>query len=136
MKLLTLILCAAGAIAQTTSVSDADAGRRRFNIRCAGCHGQDGLGGERAPGLGKGSRKRIQTDDAVRGIIVHGIPDSGMPAFDISQPELSQLTAFVRSRVKPLSFTTAVNGDANAGERFFFGKGGCSECQMIHGRGG
>ncbi|MDQ6665623.1 MAG: c-type cytochrome, partial [Acidobacteriota bacterium] len=130
MKLFPLVLCAITASAQ----SDVEAGRKRFNTRCAGCHGEDGLGGERAPEIGKGSRKRLQSDEAVRGIIAHGIPDSGMPAFDVSDSELAALTAFVRSRVTPLSLT-AWSGDASAGERYFFGKGGCSNCHMIHGRG-
>ncbi|MGI8992613.1 MAG: PQQ-binding-like beta-propeller repeat protein [Bryobacteraceae bacterium] len=131
MRILPLMFCAMAAYAQ----SDVEAGRRQFNIRCAGCHGEDGLGGERAPGIGKGSRKRLQTDEAVRGIVSHGIPDSGMPAFDIPDTELAALTAFVRSRVTPLSLT-AWNGDAGAGERYFFGKGGCSECHMVQGHGG
>ncbi len=131
MRFVTLILCVVAASAQ----SDVEAGRRQFNIQCAGCHGEDGLGGERAPAIGKGSRKRLQTDEAVRGIIARGIPDSGMPAFDIPAGELAALTAFVRSRVTPLNVTTS-NGNATAGERYFFGKGGCSECHMIQGHGG
>ena len=115
--------------------SDIEDGRRRFNVRCAGCHGEDGLGGERAPELGRGSRKRLQTEDSVRAIISHGIPESGMPRFDVPAAELAQLTGFVRSRVAPLSATTS-SGDANAGESFFFGKGECAGCHMIHGRGG
>lgn len=131
MRVLVLLLCA-GAACLAQSV---ETGRRQFNIRCAGCHGEDGLGGERAPGIGKGSRKRLGTDDAVRGIITHGIAESGMPAFDIQGAELAALSMFVRSRVTPLSMS-APSGDADAGERYFFGTGGCSGCHMIHGRGG
>ena len=35
----------------TPSSDPVEAGRARFNVRCAGCHGQDGLGGERAPAI-------------------------------------------------------------------------------------
>lgn len=114
--------------------ADPEAGRLRFNTRCAGCHGEDGLGGERAPALGAGSRKRLQTEEGVRGIIARGIPESGMPAFDLPEAELSQVTAFVFSRVTPLNHS-AGNGDADAGEQFFFGKGKCSECHMVQGHG-
>lgn len=131
MRFLPIVLCAATACAQSVI----DTGRRQFNIRCAGCHGEDGLGGERAPGIGKASRKRLQTDDAVRGIVTHGIPDSGMPAFDLPGTELAALTVFIRSRVTPLSHTVWT-GDAAAGEAYFFGKGGCSECHMVQGHGG
>lgn len=118
-----------------TAAPDPESGRARFNIRCAGCHGEDGLGGERAPTFGKGSPKRLASEDGIRGIITAGIPESGMPAFSLPEEELSQLVTFVHTRVKPLIYT-AVPGDADAGERFFFGKGDCSACHMIHGRGG
>jgi len=52
--ILVALLLAPGAWAQS--------GRTLFNLRCAGCHGEDGLGGERAPEIGKASRKRLQTD--------------------------------------------------------------------------
>ena len=129
MKFPVLFLLAMAALA-----SDAEEGRRRFNSRCAGCHGEDGLGGERAPALGRESKKRLQTDEAVQGIILHGIADTGMPAFHVPDSELRLLTTFVRSRVMPLDHS-GIEGDAEAGERFFFGKGGCSACHMVHGRG-
>ena len=115
--------------------ADVETGRKQINIRCAGCHGAGGLGGERAPAIGKGSRKRLQTDQTIRDIISRGIPDSGMPPFELQDPELSALAAFVRSRVTPLSLTPW-NGDASAGEQYYFGRGGCSRCHMIHGYGG
>jgi len=131
MRAVTLLLFGVIAFAQSGS----EFGRTQFNTRCAGCHGEDGLGGERAPEIGKGSRKRLQTDESVRGIIAHGIPDSGMPAFDIPDTELTALTVFIRSRVTPLSLGEA-SGNVGAGEQYFFGKGGCSECHMVQGRGG
>jgi len=125
VKILPIALCAAACWA---------AGREEFNVRCAGCHGENGLGGERAPGIGKSSRKRLHTDQAVREIITHGIADSGMPAFTLGEPELASLTMFVRSLVSPLS-DSPVEGDAEAGERYFFGRGGCSGCHMVQGHG-
>jgi len=119
------------------SVSSADqveAGRARFNIRCAGCHGQDGLGGERAPAIANGSRLGLDNDNALRNLVQHGIADKGMPAFDVSADELNQLAAFALSRMQPLG-KTALSGDAKAGAALFFGKAGCSQCHMIWGRG-
>ncbi|MGH9592004.1 MAG: c-type cytochrome, partial [Bryobacteraceae bacterium] len=111
-------------------------GRKRFQVRCGPCHGADGMGGERAPGIGRVDRDRLQTDAAVRTLIHNGIPESGMPAFDnISEAEMSQLVAFVRSRVAPAD-QTSVPGDPKAGEAFFFGAGGCGACHMVKGRGG
>src|SRR5882724_4037085 len=68
-----------------------EAGRARFNVRCAGCHGQDGLGGERAPAIGRAWRSRIESEATLRDTILHGIPDAGMPAFNVPPEELQQL---------------------------------------------
>ncbi len=125
------------AFAQTSSAAadPVGAGRKRFEIRCAGCHGADGLGGERAPGIGHGEREGLQSDQAVRDIIRNGIPELGMPSFHVPDDEMSLLVAFVRSRVQPASDTN-VAGDVEAGKRFFFSTGGCADCHMIQGRGG
>jgi alcohol dehydrogenase (cytochrome c) len=111
------------------------AGAKRFQIRCASCHGADGNGGERAGGIGHGDRSRLQSDNDVRKLIRNGIPDAGMPAFPLADSELDLLTAFVRSRVAPVS-EIAVTGNAKAGEELFFGGGQCGGCHMIRGRGG
>ncbi|MGA2135678.1 MAG: PQQ-binding-like beta-propeller repeat protein [Bryobacteraceae bacterium] len=110
-------------------------GRRRFEARCGGCHGADGAGGERAPAIGSGERERVDSEESVRALIHSGIPDAGMPPFDIPEPELSQLVAFVRSRVTPAR-ESMPPGDAAAGEAFFFGAGRCAQCHSMGGRGG
>ncbi|HEY8253980.1 MAG TPA: c-type cytochrome, partial [Rhizomicrobium sp.] len=109
-----------------------EAGRARFNIRCAGCHGQDGLGGERAPAIANGSRLGLDNDKALRNLIQHGMADKGMPAFSVPAGELDQLAAFALSRMQPLA-KTALSGDVKAGAALFFGK--CAQCHMIWGRG-
>jgi alcohol dehydrogenase (cytochrome c) len=136
--LLTLMLLANAAFGREPSspLPDAlEAGRKGFNIRCAACHGTDGLGGERAPAIGSGERSRLESDSAVRDLILHGIPNKGMPAFQLSGSELQSIVRFVRSRVVPLS-ETPVEGDMNRGAALFFGTAGCSRCHMIQGRGG
>src|SRR5947209_4184607 len=110
-------------------------GRNRFEVRCAGCHGSDGMGGERAGGIGEGDRSRVETDEQVRDLIREGIPNAGMPSFSVPDTELNQLVAFVRSRVVPLRETRR-DGDASAGRAFFFGEGECSSCHMMKGTGG
>jgi PQQ-dependent dehydrogenase (methanol/ethanol family) len=132
-----LFSLAFAAFAQTPSSAPpnpVEAGRARFNVRCAGCHGQDGLGGERAPAIGRAWRSRTESEGTLRDTILHGIPDVGMPAFDVPAEELQQLVAFLQSRVLPLA-KTAISGDARSGETLFFGKGRCAECHMVWGRG-
>jgi len=111
-----------------------EAGRARFNVRCAGCHGQDGLGGERAPAIKSGSERNLDDQKVLRNLIQHGIADRGMPAFSVPDAELSQLVAFLQSRVLPLS-KTAVSGNAEAGAALFFGSAHCADCHMIWGKG-
>ena len=137
MKPLILFLLAPALFAQPPSAAvpnSVEAGRARFNVRCAGCHGQDGLGGERAPAIGRGWRSRTESEATIRDTILHGIPDVGMPAFTVPAPELAQLVAFLQSRVLPLS-KTVIAGDAHAGQELFFGKGKCAQCHAIWGQG-
>jgi PQQ-dependent dehydrogenase (methanol/ethanol family) len=124
-----------GGLAQITASDPVEAGRARFNIRCAGCHGQDGLGGERAPAIGKGEQQGLDDDKTLRNLIHDGIADRGMPAFGALAPdEFEQLVAFARSRVLPLA-KTAIVGDAQRGAALFYGSGGCAGCHMIWGKG-
>src|SRR5277367_869609 len=137
MKLFIVSLIAGAALAQTPSSATAnpvEAGRARFNVRCAGCHGQDGLGRERAPAIGRAWRSRMESEATLRDTILHGIPDAGMPAFNVPAEELQQLVAFLQSRVSPLA-KTAISGDAHSGEALFFGKARCAECHAVWGRG-
>ena len=110
------------------------AGRLSFEVRCAGCHGADGRGGERAPGIGQVDRNRLKTDKSVRDLIRGGIAGSGMPGFDIPDAELGPLVAFVRKNSSPAR-EAPMTGDVRAGEAFFFGAGGCAGCHMMQGRG-
>ena len=129
-----LIANASMAQVTTSSPDPVEAGRSRFNVRCAGCHGEDGLGGERAPAIGRGSRQGLDDEKILRNLIQHGIPDRGMPAFNVPAAELDQLVAFAQSRLLPLS-KTSISGSAERGAALFFGKGHCSECHMVWGRG-
>ena len=137
MKTLIALLAAgivAGQSQPSSSPNLVEAGRARFNIRCAGCHGQNGLGGERASAIGRAWRSRTESEEAIAAVIRQGIPESGMPGFNVPDAELAQLVAFVESRVRPL-VNTPIQGDARAGQTIFFGNGGCSQCHMIWGAG-
>src|ERR1043166_5931797 len=76
---LTLLHPAGLFMAQGTGA--AEAGRRSFESRCAGCHGLDGRGGERAPDIARNAKVRAHTDAELRKIIHDGVPGTGMPGF-------------------------------------------------------
>lgn len=52
-------------------------GRQVFVQSCAGCHGEDTYGTDRAPGLSGNRRVRARTADQIRNLVLHGIPSAG-----------------------------------------------------------
>jgi PQQ-dependent dehydrogenase (methanol/ethanol family) len=58
-----------------------------------------------------------------------------MPAIALSQEQTAALANSVRG-LNANAFETKPAGDAAAGERFFFGRGGCASCHTAGGRGG
>jgi putative heme-binding domain-containing protein len=67
-------------------------------------------------------------------VIAYGIADSEMPGHWFTDRELWQLVAFVRTlgRAAPQQ----VAGDPANGPNLYAGKGGCTKCHTIDGRGG
>jgi len=110
------------------------AGRRHFEAHCAACHGVDGKGGERGPDIIATSTARRRSADELAELIRKGIPAGGMPAFQLPAREMQELIAFIRSLSAP-AIESAAAGEATAGEAFFFGRGNCSACHMVKGRG-
>src|SRR5262245_18711381 len=108
-------------------------GKQLFNGMCARCHGIDGTGDE-GPSLNRATLSRAASDDALREVIRDGIPDRGMPRVRrLTENELSQLVAYVRSLGKTTAVTTA--GNAEKG-RATYEKLGCAACHIVSGQGG
>ncbi len=70
----------------------------------------------------------------LRNTIKNGIPNAGMPPFNLPDQDLDSLATFVRSLNSPAAESN-VPGNPTAGERIFFGKGKCASCHMVSGRG-
>ena len=66
-----------------------------FEDRCGTCHGGDGNGGEHAPAITRVVPKL--PDEQLTAIVREGLPARGMPAVSVSDTELPQLLAFVRT---------------------------------------
>jgi alcohol dehydrogenase (cytochrome c) len=111
----------------------ADPGRRLFEAGCAPCHGGDGAGGEKGPGILEPRDARRRQD--LRRLIRDGIPDAGMPAFPLPDADLDALARYVAGLIAP-AIEHPPAGDARSGERFFFGGGGCARCHRAQGQGG
>lgn len=122
----------------TRNAAAVEAGQRRFRQLCASCHGRDGEGGQgegQGPNLMNSWEVRRAKDAQLFNSVKNGVKGTSMPAFQLPDPQVWELVGFVRSLNAPASSVT-VAGDPAAGEAIFFGKGGCSGCHMIRGRGG
>src|ERR1700737_2079720 len=109
-------------------------GTKIYAQSCAGCHGADARGTDKAPGLAGNRGLRDRAVQEMRDLIRKGAPASGMPAFDLPPQQLDALVALVRSLNAPPA-ESSVRGDPTAGESFFFGKGKCVSCHMVSGTG-
>lgn len=112
------------------------AGAAIYQTTCAACHGADGAGTAGGPPLNR-PLARAQDDAALFAIIHDGIADTKMPAFPaLSEENIWRLAAHVRSLNALAPVPLAAMADARAGERLFFGEGGCAACHEVNGRGG
>jgi len=117
-----------------TSVSTR--GKLTFASTCAGCHGLDGRGGERAPNLAENQKVQRLSDAQIFHIIENGVPQTGMPAFhSLPSSDIKAVVTYLRT-LQGKNRTVKLPGDPARGETIFFGKAGCSECHMVDGKGG
>src|SRR6476620_26484 len=101
-------------------------GRSTFNSSCAGCHGLDGTGSDKAVDISGSAKVRHLSDAQLSGIISDGIPGTGMPAFHyFDEKQVRAIVGYLRSLQGKLG-ARALPGDAKRGKEIFFGKGDCS----------
>jgi len=113
------------------SQEDIAAGNRVYNAQCTLCHGRDG---DQVSGidLRRGVFRRASTDEDLARVITSGTP-AGMPPFRLQPSDLTGIVAFIRAH---FDTTAAVRvGDAARGRAIFEGKGTCSTCHRVNGRG-
>jgi len=119
-------------------------GRKQFAESCGFCHGADATGG-RGPDL---VRSRLVAHD-VKGdqigeVIRRGRPDKGMPPLaNMTDEQVADIAAFLHERAKegvessgiPRGYPVEklLTGNADAGQEFFNGAGGCKNCHSPSG---
>lgn len=134
------VLVGSGAILAQAPVSrsaseilaERDAGARAFGVQCAQCHGTSAEGAI-GPAL-TNSLTRASDEATLTQIIRNGIPGTGMPASATSDGQARQIAAYVWS-LGHSSHSTS-NGDAGRGRDIYEGKGRCTQCHTVAGRGG
>jgi cytochrome c oxidase cbb3-type subunit 3 len=130
---LLFTVCAAHA------ANDVENGETDFLQHCAFCHGRDAGGGETGPDL---TRSKLVAADAagnkIGPVVRGGRPDAGMPAFNLSPKQISELAAFIHHEKQEadskqggrrgVDDSDLQTGNAEAGKAYFNGAGTCSSC--------
>jgi putative heme-binding domain-containing protein len=125
---------AAKDLVPTLTADDIAQGKRLFVGHCAYCHAMAGTG-DRGPSLTRTELLRAPDNQALFKLIQNGIDGSEMPAaWQMTDHEIWQVAGYVRSlgRIKP----EPVSGDPAKGKSLFEGKGACTSCHIVDGRGG
>jgi len=119
--------------AQHETAADLLDGERAFKQTCANCHGPDG---DQIQGidLGRGRFRRPMTDPDLVRIIRTGIPNTPMPATQMTEEQASRIVAYLRSRAATIGAASVV-GDAARGKTLFDTKGACASCHRVNGAG-
>jgi cytochrome c oxidase cbb3-type subunit III len=111
-------------------------GRQIFASRCAGCHGLDARGGERAPDIATRPTLQQQSDAELARIIKAGVPAAGMPAFaTLDDSAVVALVRYVRF-LQGNTGAAKLPGVPERGKTVFFGAGHCAQCHFVNGQGG
>lgn len=119
----------------------ADPGVQRYIEYCAGCHGVDARGGDKAPSLVSAANQLNRSDSALFRIVRDGTK-GGMPSFaQIGDANIKAVVQFLRvlennGPAKSASTEAAVTGDAESGRALYFGKAQCSRCHLMQSKGG
>jgi cytochrome c oxidase cbb3-type subunit III len=115
------------------------AGGSLFQQNCAFCHGRDAGGGETGPDL---TRSKLVTGDVggdkIGDVVLHGRTEKGMPAFNFSSEQITNLAAFIHSQQtkavaqnghrKGVDVSDLQTGNVEKGKAYFNGPGGCATC--------
>jgi putative heme-binding domain-containing protein len=116
-----------------TAPADVDLGKKMYDGRCAGCHGPSGDGGK-GTNLATPSLPRAESDLSLYRIIRYGLPETEMPAHNMTQREIWQIAAYVRTLGR--AGMENLSGNAARGELLIRQKGGCVACHVLNGEGG
>jgi len=114
-------------------------GQTRFASQCGFCHGRDAAGGETGPDL---TRSTLVAEDSqgdkIGPVVRAGRVDKGMPAFELSDAEISAVVAFIHDQKaktdtvdggrRTVDVSDLDGGNAEAGKAYFNGPGNCAKC--------
>jgi cytochrome c oxidase cbb3-type subunit 3 len=133
------IFCASQAQSHSShpkSKIDSQKGQQLFASTCAGCHGLDGRGAERAPNIATNPKLQQLSDVQISTIVANGVRGTAMPPFRwLGTASITNVVAYLRT-LRGDGAAVVLPGDPAKGKSIFFGKAGCSSCHMAEGVGG
>lgn len=130
--------------AQQADSPNLAAGRTQFQQTCGFCHGPDARGAS-GPDLIRSSLVSHDVNGNLIGPVVHnGRPEKGMPAFQLSDAQISNIAQWLHAQAKiassvsqriPSEYPLAklLVGNADAGRAYFNGQGNCRSCHSVTG---
>jgi cytochrome c oxidase cbb3-type subunit 3 len=114
------------------------AGKALFLEKCAFCHGPDSAGGESGPDLTRSTLVAGDTDgNRIAPVVREGRTQAGMPAFSVSDQDMSALVAFIHHQKtileknggrRGVDDADLQTGNVAAGRQYFNGAGKCASC--------
>lgn len=118
---------------QQASIAPVDpaAGKRNFERHCALCHGIDGKGG-RGPNLNRARLAHAPDDAALKAAISDGIPPEMPGAWFLSEEDVANVAAYVRSMGRVPA--DSLPGDPARGAAVY-ARSGCAGCHIVDGAG-
>jgi len=124
---------------ETPAAIVVERGQRAFGLHCGFCHGADARGGAQG-GSDLLLSAIVLEDEAGKELgafLKVGRPEKNMPKFDLPRRQVSDIAAFLRSRVGAASArgfkVSILVGDAKAGAAYFNGPGRCTTCHSVDG---
>ena len=111
-----------------------ETGARIYAGQCSACHGANG---DQITGvdLRRGQFLTVVSDEDLLRVLAAGKPAAGMPSFAVLHTdEVNSVVAFIRSGFNATGEGVKV-GDTARGAAIFDGKGGCTSCHRVNGRG-
>ena len=109
-------------------------GARLYIQQCSVCHGTNGdlINGV---DLRAGRFLTVRTDEDLTRLLATGRPAAGMPSFAVlHSDETRAIIAYIRSNFDATTEGVQI-GNAARGAALFEGKGGCTTCHRVNGRG-
>ena len=114
--------------------------QKTYTANCAFCHGGNAKGGESGPDLLRSiTVLHDENGELISKVVLNGRPDKGMPKFNLPPDQIADIVGVLHDGVRAAAqrgtykILDILVGNAQAGETYFNGAGGCTSCHSVTG---